>query len=175
MADITAAAVGKLREMTNAGLMDCKKALSETNGDFEAAVKWLREKGLAAASKKADRDTNQGSIFTAVSGSGAEEGRGAKGRDRGALKGRVERPRSTAADQGWSALPYFFAAAFFFPLPPLAGIGSTPGSGKSGLGTRAAVILASSSLTTSGNFAARSVVSFGSASEGDAVGQRDEY
>ncbi len=71
MTTISAALVKELREATGVGMMDCKKALSETNGDFEAAVKWLREKGLAAASKKADRDTNQGSIFTAVSGSGA--------------------------------------------------------------------------------------------------------
>ena len=49
MAEITAAAVGKLREMTNAGLMDCKKALTEANGDMNAAVDNLRKKGTATA------------------------------------------------------------------------------------------------------------------------------
>ena len=50
---ITAAMVKELREMTGAGMMDCKKALGETNGDMEAAVDFLREKGLATAQKKA--------------------------------------------------------------------------------------------------------------------------
>lgn len=71
MTTISASLVKELREATGVGMMDCKKALAETNGDFEAAVKWLREKGLAAASKKAERDTNQGRVFTAVSTSGA--------------------------------------------------------------------------------------------------------
>ena len=62
MAEITAASVGKLREMTNAGLMDCKKALTETNGDLEAAVDLLRKKGIASAGKKAGRDANEGVI-----------------------------------------------------------------------------------------------------------------
>ena len=48
MAEITAASVKDLRERSGAGMMDCKKALSETNGDMEAAVDWLRSKGLAA-------------------------------------------------------------------------------------------------------------------------------
>ena len=55
MAEITAALVKDLREKTGAGMMDCKKALSETDGDLEAAVDWLRTKGLAAAAKKAGR------------------------------------------------------------------------------------------------------------------------
>jgi elongation factor Ts len=62
MAEITAAAVGKLREMTNAGLMDCKKALVEANGDVNAAVDVLRKKGVATAAKKADRDAREGII-----------------------------------------------------------------------------------------------------------------
>lgn len=62
MAEITAASVGKLREMTNAGLMDCKKALTETNGDLDAAVDLLRKKGIASAGKKAGRDANEGVI-----------------------------------------------------------------------------------------------------------------
>src|SRR6266850_2107428 len=62
MAEITAAAVGKLREMTNAGLMDCKKALTEANGDMSAAVDILRKKGVATAAKKAGRAANEGVI-----------------------------------------------------------------------------------------------------------------
>ena len=62
MAEITAALVGKLREMTNAGLMDCKKALSETTGDLNAAVDLLRKKGVATAAKKAGREAKEGVI-----------------------------------------------------------------------------------------------------------------
>lgn len=62
MAEITAALVGKLREMTNAGLMDCKKALLETQGDMDAAVDVLRKKGVATAAKKASRETREGVI-----------------------------------------------------------------------------------------------------------------
>ena len=62
MAEITAGAVAKLREMTNAGLMDCKKALAETNGDLEAAVDVLRKKGQASADKKSGRSAKEGVI-----------------------------------------------------------------------------------------------------------------
>jgi len=62
MAEITAATVGKLREMTNAGLMDCKKALVEANGDLPAAVDILRKKGVATAAKKAGREAKEGVI-----------------------------------------------------------------------------------------------------------------
>ncbi|MGV3772092.1 MAG: translation elongation factor Ts [Verrucomicrobiales bacterium] len=62
MAEITAALVGKLREMTNAGLMDCKKALTEANGDLDAAVELLRKKGVATAAKKAGREANEGVV-----------------------------------------------------------------------------------------------------------------
>src|SRR5881398_1377678 len=62
MAEISAANVGKLREMTNAGLMECKKALTEANGDFENAVDILRKKGVASAAKKAGREANEGLI-----------------------------------------------------------------------------------------------------------------
>ena len=62
MAEITAAAVGKLREMTSAGLMDCKKALTESQGDLSAAVDILRKRGVASAAKKALRDANEGVI-----------------------------------------------------------------------------------------------------------------
>src|SRR3954466_11599798 len=60
MAEITAASVKELRERTSAGMMDCKKALAETNGDMEAAIDWLRAKGLSAAAKKAGRTASEG-------------------------------------------------------------------------------------------------------------------
>src|ERR1051325_618007 len=62
MAEITAALVGKLREMTNAGLMDCKKALGESQGNLDAAVDILRKKGVATAAKKAGREAREGVI-----------------------------------------------------------------------------------------------------------------
>ena len=68
MAEITAATVKELRERTGAGMMDCKKALGETAGDIEAAVDWLRAKGLAAATKKAGRVAAEGLVGVATSG-----------------------------------------------------------------------------------------------------------
>jgi elongation factor Ts len=68
MAEITAAAVKELRERTGAGMMDCKKALAETGGEMEAAVDWLRAKGLAAAAKKASRTAAEGLVGVAVAG-----------------------------------------------------------------------------------------------------------
>ena len=68
MAEITAAAVKDLREKSGAGMMDCKKALSETNGDIEAAVDWLRAKGLAAAAKKSSRTAAEGLVAVKVEG-----------------------------------------------------------------------------------------------------------
>ncbi|APO86691.1 translation elongation factor Ts [Marivivens sp. JLT3646] len=65
---ITAAMVKKLRESTGAGMMDAKKALTETDGDMEAAVDWLRTKGLAKAAKKADRTAAEGLVAVAVAG-----------------------------------------------------------------------------------------------------------
>jgi elongation factor Ts len=65
MAEITAALVRDLREKTGAGMMDCKKALTETSGDIEAAVDWLRKKGLAAAAKKSGRVAAEGLIGVA--------------------------------------------------------------------------------------------------------------
>lgn len=59
---ISAADVKKLRDMTGAGMMDAKQALTENNGDFDSAVKYLREKGLADSKKRADKDANQGTI-----------------------------------------------------------------------------------------------------------------
>ncbi len=66
MAEITAALVKDLREKTGAGMMDCKKALVETRGDLEAAVDWLRTKGLAAAAKKAGRVAAEGLVGVTV-------------------------------------------------------------------------------------------------------------
>ncbi|MSU58325.1 MAG: translation elongation factor Ts [Pedosphaera sp.] len=62
MAEITAAAVAKLREMTSAGMMDCKKALTEAGGDLDKAVDILRKSGAASAAKKASRDAREGVI-----------------------------------------------------------------------------------------------------------------
>ena len=59
---VTAAMVKELRQMTNAGMMDCKKALTETDGDMDAAVEWLRKKGLSSAAKKAGRVASEGAI-----------------------------------------------------------------------------------------------------------------
>lgn len=60
---ITAAEVNKLRKMTGAGLMDCKKALQETNGDFDAAIDYLRKKGQKIAAKRADREATEGAVI----------------------------------------------------------------------------------------------------------------
>ena len=68
MAQITAALVKELREKTSAGMMDCKKALNETNGDLEAAADWLRTKGIAKADKKASRIAAEGLVAVALDG-----------------------------------------------------------------------------------------------------------
>jgi len=68
MAEITAASVKELREVSGAGMMDCKKALNETGGDMDAAVDWLRTKGLATAAKKAGRTASEGLVGVIVSG-----------------------------------------------------------------------------------------------------------
>lgn len=68
MTEITAQMVKDLRESTSAGMLDCKKALTETNGDMEAAVDWLRKKGLASAAKKASRIAAEGLVAVAVDG-----------------------------------------------------------------------------------------------------------
>src|SRR5256712_11108239 len=62
MAEVTSAMVKDLREKTGAGMMDCKKALVESDGDAERAVTWLREKGLATAGKKAGRSATEGAV-----------------------------------------------------------------------------------------------------------------
>lgn len=63
MVNISAAEVNKLRQMTGAGIMDCKKALQETEGDFEKAIDYLRKKGQKVAEKRADRDANEGIVL----------------------------------------------------------------------------------------------------------------
>jgi elongation factor Ts len=68
MAEISAALVKELRDRTGAGMMDCKKALAETGGDFEKAVDWLRTKGLASAAKKAGRTAAEGLVGVTVAG-----------------------------------------------------------------------------------------------------------
>ncbi|PVM83091.1 translation elongation factor Ts [Caulobacter endophyticus] len=73
MAEITAALVKELREKSGVGMMDCKKALAENNGDIEASIDWLRAKGLSKAAKKADRAAAEGLVAIAVSENGAGE------------------------------------------------------------------------------------------------------
>jgi len=60
---ITAADINKLRQSTGAGMMDCRKALTETNGDFEAAIDWLRKKGQKVAAQRGDRDAKEGVVL----------------------------------------------------------------------------------------------------------------
>jgi elongation factor Ts len=71
MVEITASLVKQLRDSTGVGMMDCKKALAETNGDMEAAVDWLRTRGLAKAAKKADRVAAEGLVGVATNGTKA--------------------------------------------------------------------------------------------------------
>ncbi|MBW7955849.1 translation elongation factor Ts [Patescibacteria group bacterium] len=70
MANYTAADIKNLREETGAGMMDCKKALEESNGDMEKAREWVRQRGLAKAEKKADRETKEGYIASYVHNTG---------------------------------------------------------------------------------------------------------
>ena len=67
MSNITAADISKLRKITGAGMMDCKKALTEAEGDFERAKDLIRERGLAIANKRADRDATEGAVLALVS------------------------------------------------------------------------------------------------------------
>lgn len=68
--EITSQMVKDLREKTNAGMMDCKKALAETNGDMEKAVDYLRQKGLAVAAKRSGRATSEGAVESYIHGGG---------------------------------------------------------------------------------------------------------
>src|SRR5438067_9977747 len=67
---ISAADVNKLRQQTGAGMMDCKKALTETNGDFEAAIDYLRKKGAKVAASRQDRESNEGVVIARSSEDG---------------------------------------------------------------------------------------------------------
>jgi len=67
MANITAADVNKLRKATGAGMMDCKKALVEAEGDFDKAIAVLRKKGQKIAEKRADRDSSEGAVVAKIS------------------------------------------------------------------------------------------------------------
>ncbi|MEK6650162.1 MAG: translation elongation factor Ts [Bacteroidota bacterium] len=70
MSQITSEIVKKLRDMTGAGMMDCKKALEETNGDMNAAIDQLRKKGAATAAKRADKEANQGVVESYIHAGG---------------------------------------------------------------------------------------------------------
>src|SRR5881409_1892767 len=70
MAEISAALVKELRDRTGAPMMDCKRALQETNGDMEAAIRVLREKGMAGAAKRADRSTPEGKVGYRIAADG---------------------------------------------------------------------------------------------------------
>jgi elongation factor Ts len=74
MADITVATINDLRQRTNAGMMDCKKALIDTNGDIDAAIKLLREKGLAIQVKRADKESKEGIVKALASDDGTTIG-----------------------------------------------------------------------------------------------------
>ena len=67
---ISAADVNKLRQMTGSGMMDCKKALTEAGGDFEAAIDILRKAGQKVAAKRADNETNEGVVLIAINTDG---------------------------------------------------------------------------------------------------------
>ena len=67
MSAITAQDINKLRQATGAGMMDCRKALTETNGDFEAAIDWLRKQGQKVAAKRSDREAKEGVIIAQTS------------------------------------------------------------------------------------------------------------
>ena len=67
---ITAADVNKLRQQTGAGMMDCKKALTEANGDFEAAIDNLRKKGAKVAASRQDRESNEGVVISKTTADG---------------------------------------------------------------------------------------------------------
>jgi elongation factor Ts len=70
MADVTAKDIQALRQATGAGILDCRRALQENDGDLEKAKQWLREKGLVAAGRRADRENSEGAVSVVVSGGG---------------------------------------------------------------------------------------------------------
>ena len=99
---VTAAMVKELREMTGAGMMDCKKALAATDGDMDKAVEFLREKGLAGAAKKAGRIAAEGIVATAMTEDekkAAEEARKAQEEAEAAQKAAEEAVEAAKAAQ----------------------------------------------------------------------------
>jgi elongation factor Ts len=70
MSDITAGLVKSLRDRTNVGMMECKKALEATNGDMDAAIKYLRERGITKAEAKATRETREGAVYSYIHSNG---------------------------------------------------------------------------------------------------------
>lgn len=113
MPDFTAQDVAALRKATGAGMMDCKRALTETDGDVEAAKDWLRKQGLAGASKRAGRSAEQGAIDVVVDGAvGAvveltcETDFAAKNADFTALVGELARQVAEHGDAGVDAQPF---------------------------------------------------------------------
>jgi len=74
MAEISAKDIGVLRRATGAGILDCKEALEATGGDFDAAVQWLREKGLDQAGKRSERENSEGAVSVVVLGDGRQRG-----------------------------------------------------------------------------------------------------
>ena len=96
--------VKQLRDATSAGMMDCKRALQETDGDFDAAVKLLREKGMASAAKRADRETTEGIVLTQADDDARHDRRG-RLRDRARLEERrlPSRSRRTCSARCTSA------------------------------------------------------------------------
>ena len=104
MADISAKDVAALRKITGAGMMDCKKALLENDGDFERAKDWLREKGIAGAAKREGRAADQGAIEVLVQGGERQrprqfDRRQAEARDAAAAKQREIEERARAAKE----------------------------------------------------------------------------
>ena len=100
MADFTAKDVQALRQATGAGMLDCKRALEETDGDIEKAKQWLREQGLAGAAKRSDREDTQGAVALAVAGRRRRHRRAAV-RDRLRRQGRdLRQPHRRAGPAG---------------------------------------------------------------------------
>ena len=93
MANISAGMVKELRDQTGAGMMDCKAALTESDGNLEAAVDWLRKKGLSKAAKKAGRVAAEGLIGVAISGH-------QRRRRRGEFRNRLSSP-ATICSRAW--------------------------------------------------------------------------
>ena len=97
---ISAAMVKELREKTGAGMMDCKKALVEVDGDLEKAVDWLRQKGMAKAAEKSGRATSEGLVMAAVSADGKTVALDSASLDAAAMEREREVYRQKAREEG---------------------------------------------------------------------------